>query len=91
MALVGALVVGLRYGGSAFIAHYVLRLLLIRNGSIPRRLVPFLDYATQRIFLRRVGGGYIFIHRLLLEHFAAQYIPPDTSTSTSASHTRHAP
>jgi hypothetical protein len=25
------------------------------------------------IFLRRVGSGYIFIHRLLMEHFAAMY------------------
>jgi hypothetical protein len=24
-----------------------------------------------RIFLREVGGGYIFVHRLLMEHFAA--------------------
>lgn len=26
------------------------------------------------IFLRRVGGGYIFIHRLLMEHFAEMYV-----------------
>ena len=30
----------------------------------------FLNYAAERIFLRKVGGGYIFIHHLLLEHFA---------------------
>jgi hypothetical protein len=29
----------------------------------------FFDCA-ERIFLRKVGGGYIFIHRLLMEHFA---------------------
>jgi hypothetical protein len=29
------------------------------------------DLCTERIFLRRVGGGYIFIHRMLMEHFAA--------------------
>jgi hypothetical protein len=23
------------------------------------------------IFLRKVGGGYIFVHRLLLEYFAS--------------------
>ena len=28
------------------------------------------DGATQQIFLRKVGGGYIFIHRLILEYFA---------------------
>ena len=29
----------------------------------------FLDYAADRTILRKVGG-YIFIHRLLLDHFA---------------------
>jgi hypothetical protein len=28
-------------------------------------------YCAGRIFLRKVGGGYIFIHPLLVEHFAA--------------------
>jgi len=41
------------------------------GGSLPRRLVPFLDHAAERIFLRKVGGGYIFIHRMLLDYFAA--------------------
>ena len=31
----------------------------------------FLETAKDLIFLRRIGGGYIFIHRLLLEYFAA--------------------
>ena len=31
------------------------------------------DYATERVFLRKVGGGYIFIHRTLMEHFASMY------------------
>jgi len=30
----------------------------------------FLDYAAALIFLRKVGGGYIFVHRLVMEHFA---------------------
>lgn len=33
-------------------------------------IIRFLDYATERIFLRKVGGGYIFIHRLLQDYFA---------------------
>jgi hypothetical protein len=37
---------------------------------MPPNYVSFLNYATERIFLRRVGGGYIFIHRLVQEHFA---------------------
>jgi hypothetical protein len=36
-----------------------------------------LDYAAGRIFLRKVGGGYIFIHRMLMEYFASlESIPP---------------
>jgi len=31
------------------------------------------DYCVDLIFRRRVGGGYIFVHRLLMEHFAAMY------------------
>ena len=38
---------------------------------MPWNYPRFLDYATERILLRKVGGGYIFVHRLLLEYFAA--------------------
>jgi hypothetical protein len=34
------------------------------------KYAPFLDFAADRILLRKVGGGYIFIHRLLMEYFA---------------------
>jgi hypothetical protein len=57
-------------GGKACIQHFTLRLILYRDGYIPWNYARFLDYATERIFLQKVGGGYIFIHRLLLEHFA---------------------
>ncbi len=57
-------------GGKACIRHFTLRLILYRNGYIPWNYARFLDYASDRIFLQKVGGGYIFIHRLLLEHFA---------------------
>jgi len=58
------------YGGLDFLLHYVLRLMLYLEGNTPRRYAHFLDYAASLIFLQKVGGGYIFIHRLLLEHFA---------------------
>lgn len=58
-------------GGEACIKHSILRLILYYNGNIPGNYAKFLDWATERIFLQKVGGGYIFIHRLLLEHFAA--------------------
>jgi len=63
--------VWLDYGGRACIQHYVLRIMLWRNGSAPLNYVRFLDCAAGRIFLRKVGGGYIFVHRLLLEYFAS--------------------
>jgi len=75
--LVGGLIGGWFYGGYAFIQHYTLRLILAIQNILPWRLVPFLDHCVDLIFLRRVGGGYIFIHRLLMEHFAEMYA--DTS------------
>jgi hypothetical protein len=44
--------------------------------AVPWDHVRFLEYATDRVFLRRVGGGYAFVHRPLQEHFA----DPDTAT-----------
>jgi hypothetical protein len=38
---------------------------------MPWNYARFLDHCCDRIFLQKVGGGYIFIHRLLMEHFAA--------------------
>jgi eukaryotic-like serine/threonine-protein kinase len=61
---------GLALGGRAVIQHYTLRFILWRKGYLPWNLARFLDYAVERIFLRKVGGGYIFIHRLLLDYFA---------------------
>ena len=70
------LIFGLIEGaGKACIQHFTLRLILYRNGFIPWNYAHFLDYAVERIFLQKVGGGYIFIHRFLLEHFA-QLEPP---------------
>jgi len=38
---------------------------------MPWNYPRFLDYAAKRILLRKVGGGYMFVHRLLLEYFAS--------------------
>jgi hypothetical protein len=59
------------YGGISVIQHFVLRFILYRNGYLPWNIVRFLDYAAERIFLQKVGGGYKFIHRLIQEHFAS--------------------
>jgi hypothetical protein len=32
------------------------------------------NHCVDLIFLRRVGGRYIFVHRLLMEHFAEMYV-----------------
>jgi len=66
-------VVSLRFGGQACIQHFTLRLILYLNNYIPWNYARFLDYATERIFLQKVGGGYIFIHRMLMEHFAQMH------------------
>jgi eukaryotic-like serine/threonine-protein kinase len=66
------LAAAMRYGGYTWLQHRRLRRLLVRHGAIPRHYVEFLDYAAERIFLRKVGG-YIFIHPLLQNHFAARY------------------
>ncbi len=57
-------------GGIACIQHLAIRYLLYRNKVIPWNYAAFLDYAAERTFLRKAGGNYIFVHRLLLEHFA---------------------
>ena len=70
--LIFGLVLGiLVYGGFDVIKHYTLRLILWWHGFAPLNYARFLDYASKLIFLRKVGGGYIFIHRMLMEHFAA--------------------
>lgn len=57
-------------GGEASIKHGILRFILACQGRVPWNYARFLDYAAERIFGQKVGGGYIFVHRLLLEHFA---------------------
>ena len=77
--MLAGLIGGLRLGGLAIIQYYAFRFILTRNNLLPWRLVPFLDHCVDLIFLRRVGGGYIFIHRLLMEHFAEMYVESPTS------------
>ena len=76
---IGGVIGGVNYGGSAFIQHYILRFFFFSNNLLPWRLVPFLDHCVDLIFLRRVGGGYIFVHRLLMEHFAEMYVETPAS------------
>ncbi|GAB4386557.1 MAG: hypothetical protein Kow00121_53410 [Elainellaceae cyanobacterium] len=57
-------------GGQACFKHLMLRLVLWRSGYLPWNYSRFLNHVANRVFLQKVGGGYIFLHRLLLEHFA---------------------
>jgi hypothetical protein len=58
-------------GGYFLLDHYTTRLLLWSRGRVPWNLLVFLDAAVARVLMRRVGAGYIFVHRMLLDHFAS--------------------
>jgi hypothetical protein len=58
------------YTGSTILRHYVIRALLASYHLFPWHAKTFLDDANSRVLLRRVGGGYSFLHRLLLDYFA---------------------
>ncbi len=58
------------YGWTAVVLHLALRLVLRLTAGVPLRLTPWLDRAADRGLLRRVGGGWMFQHRTLLDHIA---------------------
>ena len=64
------LVQGLSSGLDVFVKHFVLRFILWLRDDLPWDLIAFLDEATERLLLRRVGRSYIFVHRILLDYFA---------------------
>jgi hypothetical protein len=65
------------YGSSNALKHYLVRFLLWRSGELPLKLRPFLENAVRLAFMRRVGGGYIYTHHLLREHFASLPAGPE--------------
>ena len=71
VGLAGGIASGMAHGGEAWVSHVMLRLLLWRAGLLPLRSIRFLEHATDRVLLRRVGGGYMFVHGLLQDHVAA--------------------
>ena len=79
LGLIGAL----RYGGLAVIQHLTLRAVLAATGSLPFNLTAPLNEACDRTLLQKVGGGYIFIHRALLEYFAQSPIPQFSNSQLS--------
>ncbi|NEQ75677.1 MAG: NACHT domain-containing protein [Okeania sp. SIO2C9] len=74
--------IGLIFGGGiAVIQHFILHYFLTKKSVLPWNYTRFLDDATELIFMQKVGGGYIFIHRMLLEHFAQ--VEPETIPESS--------
>jgi hypothetical protein len=69
LGLIAAMLGGQR-SGQVLIQHFVLRVILWRNRYIPWNYAHFLEFAVQRMFLRRAGGGYLFMHRSFMEHLA---------------------
>jgi uncharacterized protein DUF4062 len=64
--------IGLWYSGLDFLQHYVLRLVLRLWNLVPGRLVSFLNHATERGLMQRVGGDYRFFHDRLLQYFTLE-------------------
>ena len=56
--------------GEDIVAFYLFRFWIWHAHLFPWNGVPFLEDAVARTLLRRLGRGYSFTHRLLLEHFA---------------------
>jgi len=61
------------FGGYAILQHVLVRRYLVKRGHIEQNYSKFLDTATSLLLLRKVGSGYIFIHRYLLEYFAERH------------------
>jgi GTPase SAR1 family protein len=75
---------GLIFGLGATVQHYTLRFWLWRTHHFPWQAVPFLDDAVEQLLLRRVGGGYIFRHRLLQDYFASLDPQPTKEAPTAS-------
>ncbi len=61
-------------GGSAYTSFQALQRQLELDKVIPENYIQFLDYAEDRVLLRRSGrGGYSFFHGLLQDYFAEEW------------------
>ena len=64
---------------NTYVQHFVLGLVLCFTGSIPWKYARFINYATERLLLQRVGRRYKFVHDLLKQSFMNQWM--DTQPS----------
>jgi hypothetical protein len=73
---------GVASGGEVWLQHYAVRAALARSGAAPWRLESFLDAMAERLLLRRSGGSYQFIHRLLRDYlFSHNPVSRETAES----------
>ncbi|MEP0857938.1 NACHT domain-containing protein [Trichocoleus sp. DQ-U1] len=80
--LILGLIAGLQYGGIACIQHFILRFVLHKKGKIPWNYAKLLDFASSRLLMKKIGNGYVFFHRMLLEHFDSMYQAKANSGNT---------
>lgn len=60
---------GLAFGLLAWLQHRRLRHVLDDRQLFPAEPANFLNFSAERNLLRKVGGGYTFVHALLLDYF----------------------
>ena len=70
-------------GGDAAIKHLYLRVILYLKGYSPWNYTRFLNDATDRLFMKQAGRSYIFIHRMLQDHFAGNYSDQAPQTAST--------
>jgi hypothetical protein len=61
----------LNKGGLFALRHYSTHLFLWRLRLVPLRYVRFLNEATERLFLIRLGGSYEFFHATFRDYMAS--------------------
>jgi signal peptidase I len=62
--------ISLHAGGLAAIQHFTTRLILWSTHQAPWNYADFLNDATERLLMQRVGGSYQFVHDLLKRQLA---------------------
>lgn len=70
------------YGGFTVLMHWVLRVWIAARTPLPLALEGMLERATDLGLMRRVGGGYVFLHRTLLDHFADRADPRERAAGS---------
>lgn len=79
IGFMGGACFGVWFGLDDYLRHRLLLRELAHRRLIPRHYITFLSFAADHVLLQRVGGGYRFVHALLLDYFADQW--PDLSKS----------